>query len=77
MIRLSDGEVRHVLRPECAALTKTKVVVTYPDEDRVVRCGLIHVDSLGALPRTRGATRPVIAVASRAGAFQLPNAGSS
>jgi hypothetical protein len=43
--------VHEVLHPECVALTKTKVVVTYPDEDRVVHCGLIHVNAVEALQR--------------------------
>ncbi|NBT13937.1 MAG: hypothetical protein EBS56_10225 [Planctomycetia bacterium] len=51
VIRLANGEVHEVLQPECVALTKTKVVVTYPDEDRVVHCGLIHVNSVEALQR--------------------------
>jgi hypothetical protein len=51
VIRLSNGEAHDVLHPECVALTKTKVVVTYPDEDRVVHCSLIHVNAVEALQR--------------------------
>lgn len=51
VIRLSTGEVHDVLHPECVALTKTKVVVTCPGEDRVVHCGLIHVNAVQTLQR--------------------------
>jgi hypothetical protein len=49
VIRLSNGESHEVHHPECVAITKTKVVVTYPEEDRVVHCGLIHVNAVEAL----------------------------
>lgn len=49
VIRLSDGESHEVHHPECVAITKTKVVVTYPEEDRVVHCALIHVKAVEAL----------------------------
>jgi hypothetical protein len=49
VIRLSNGEQHAVRHPECIALTRSQVVVTYPDEDRVVHCGLIHVNSVEAL----------------------------
>jgi hypothetical protein len=49
VIRLSSGESHEVHHPECVAITKTKVVVTYPEEDRVVHCGLIHVKAVEAL----------------------------
>lgn len=51
VIRLSNGEAHDVLHPECVALTKTKVVVAYPDEDRVVHYSLIHVNAVEALQR--------------------------
>jgi hypothetical protein len=31
------------------AISRTKVVVTYPEEDRVVHCGLVHVNAIEAL----------------------------
>jgi len=49
VIRLSNGEAHEVRHPECAALTKSKVIVTYPDEDRDVHCGLIHVNAVELL----------------------------
>lgn len=51
VIRLSNGESHEVRHPECAALSKTKVIVTYPDEDREVFCSLIHVNSVEMLQR--------------------------
>ena len=51
LIRLSNGESHEVRHPECAALSKTKVIVTYPDEDREVFCSLIHVNAVEMLQR--------------------------
>jgi hypothetical protein len=39
-------EVRH---PECAIVMKTRVIVGYPEEDRTVTCGLVHINSVEAL----------------------------
>jgi len=49
VIRLSSGESHAVRHPECVAITRTQVVVTYPEEDRVVHCGLVHVNAVEAL----------------------------
>jgi hypothetical protein len=49
VIRLSNGESHAVRHPECVAISRTKVVVTYPEEDRVVHCGLVHVNAVEAL----------------------------
>ena len=49
VVRLSNGESHEVRHPECVAITRSKVVITYPDEDRVVHCGLIHVNSVETL----------------------------
>jgi len=49
VIRLSNGESHAVRHPECVAITCTQVVVTYPEEDRVVHCGLVHVNAVEAL----------------------------
>jgi hypothetical protein len=51
VIRLSNGEVHEVLHPECVALTKTQVVVTYPEADRVVHLSLVHVNAVETLQR--------------------------
>ena len=51
VIRLSNGEAHEVRHPECVAITKSQVIVTYPDEDRVVHCGLIHVNAVESLQR--------------------------
>lgn len=48
-VRLSNGESHEVRHPECVAITRSKVVITYSDDDRVVHCGLIHVNSVETL----------------------------
>jgi hypothetical protein len=52
VIRLSNGESHEVRHPECAFVMKTKVLVYYPDDDRSVICGLIHINSVESLQRT-------------------------
>ena len=49
ILRMSNGETHEVRHPECMALGKTRVVVSYPDEDRVVHLSLIHVNAIEAL----------------------------
>jgi hypothetical protein len=49
VVRLSNGESHEVRHPECVAITRSKVVITYPDDDRVVHCGLSHVNSVETL----------------------------
>ena len=49
ILRMSNGEVHEVRHPECMALGKTRVIVSYPDEDRVVHLPLIHVDAIEAV----------------------------
>jgi hypothetical protein len=51
VIRLSNGEAHEIRHPECAAITKSRVIVTYPDEDREVFCALIHINSVELLQR--------------------------
>jgi hypothetical protein len=48
-VRLSNGEVHQVRHPENVALGKTRIVIAYPDPDRVVHCSLIHINSIQAL----------------------------
>ncbi len=45
-IHLSSGEVHEVRHPECAAISKTRVVVTDPSRDSVLVCNLLHVTSV-------------------------------
>lgn len=51
-IHLSSGEVHEVRHPECAAISKTRVVVTDPTSDSVVVCNLLHVTSVEFLQMT-------------------------
>ena len=46
MIRLSNGEVHEVRHSENVALAKTRIIVTYPETDRAVHIGLIHINSI-------------------------------
>jgi hypothetical protein len=49
VIRMSSGETHEVHHPECVALGKTRLVVSYPDEDKMVHCALLHVTSVESL----------------------------
>jgi len=48
-IRLSSGEAHEVRHPECILITKTRVVITDPQEDRIAVCSLMHVTSVDYL----------------------------
>jgi hypothetical protein len=49
VIRLSSGETHIVRHPECAALTKTRIVVADLEADRITVCALLHVASVDVL----------------------------
>ena len=51
-LRLSNGETHEVRHPECLLVTKTKVIVYYPDDDRTVHLSLIHVNAVETLQST-------------------------
>lgn len=51
-IRLSNGEAHQIRHPENANVTKSKLVVVYPEADRVVVCSLFHVASYEFLTST-------------------------
>lgn len=48
-MRMSNGEVHEIRRPECAFVMKTRMIVYYPDDDRSVTCSLVHINSVEAL----------------------------
>jgi hypothetical protein len=48
-VHLSSGEVHAVRYPGCAALTRTRLVITDPDADRIVVCSLLHIASVKTL----------------------------
>jgi len=50
-ISCPNGGAHEILHLECVAITKSKVVIPYPEEDRVVRCSLIHVNAVELLQR--------------------------
>ena len=49
VIRMSSGETHEVHHPECIAMGKTRVYVSYPDEERLVYCALLHITSVESL----------------------------
>ena len=49
VLRMSNGESHEVRHPECMALGKTRIIVSYPDADRVVHLSLIHVNAIEAV----------------------------
>jgi len=52
VIRMSNGESHEVRHPECALLTRTRVVIADPVEDRIVYCALIHINAIETLQTT-------------------------
>ena len=51
VVRLANGEAHEILHPECVAITKSKVVITDPEEDHGVHGSLIHVNAVELLQR--------------------------
>ena len=49
VINLSSGESHEIRHPECLAIGKTRVYVSYPEEDRLVICSVLHITSVDAL----------------------------
>lgn len=45
VVRLSSGVTHEVRHPENAILTKSKLVIVYPESDRVAICALLHIAS--------------------------------
>jgi hypothetical protein len=48
-VRLSNGDHHQVRHPETAVLTKSRLVIAYPDLDRLAICSLIHINSIEML----------------------------
>ena len=48
-VHLSSGEVHPVRYPGFAALTRTRLVITDPDADRIAVCSLLHIASIALL----------------------------
>jgi hypothetical protein len=45
-VHLSSGVTHAVRYPGCAALTRTRLVITDPDADRIVVCSYLHIASV-------------------------------
>ncbi len=48
-VHLSSGEVHANRYPNCAILTRTRLVIADPDADRIVVCSLLHIASVEML----------------------------
>lgn len=49
-IRMSSGERHEIRHPECVALGKNRLIITFPeDDDRFVICALLHVNAVEEL----------------------------
>lgn len=49
VINLSSGESHEIRHPECLAIGKTRVYVSYLEEDKLVICAALHITSVEAL----------------------------
>ncbi len=47
-LTLSSGQVVMILHPENVLLTKTKMVISYPEQDVITWAPLLHVTSVEA-----------------------------
>jgi hypothetical protein len=48
-LHMSNGEVHEVRHQECVALGKTRIAVSFPEQDRFVHLALIHVNAIEAV----------------------------
>ena len=48
-VHLTNGETHSVRHPEQVALGKARMVIIYPESDRIVICSLLHVASVEML----------------------------
>ncbi len=46
VLRMSNGEVHEVRHPECVALGKSWIAVSFPEQDRVVHVSLSEVNAI-------------------------------
>jgi hypothetical protein len=53
VLRMSSGEVHEVRHPECVALGKNRIAVSFPEQDRFVHLSLIHVNAIEATQATK------------------------
>lgn len=53
VINLSSGESHEVRHPECLAISKTRIAVTYHEDDRFAICSMLHITSVEALQGTQ------------------------
>ena len=53
VLALSNGETYEVRHPENVIILKSRLILGYPETDRVAHVGLIHVNSVNALEPAR------------------------
>ena len=45
-VRLSNGDEHEIKHRDFALVTKSNLVVTYPDSDRIAICSIVHIASV-------------------------------
>lgn len=53
VINLSSGESHEIRHPECLAIGKTRVYVSYPEDDKFAICSVLHITSVESLQRAQ------------------------
>ena len=54
-VRMSNGDVHQIRNPEFAFVLRSRLVIGYPNTDRVALCSLIHIVSLEPIPSPQAA----------------------
>ena len=49
LVKFSNGDSYEIRHPENVIVMKSRIIVGYPETERVVHCGLIRVNSIEAL----------------------------
>jgi len=52
VINLASGESHEIRHPECLAIGKTRVYVSYPETDKLAICSILHITSVESLQAT-------------------------
>jgi hypothetical protein len=53
VIRMSNGEAHEVRHPECVALGRTRIAVSFPEQDRFIHLSLTHINAIESVQATR------------------------
>jgi hypothetical protein len=71
VLRMSNGEVHEVRHPECVALGKNRIAVSFPEQDRFVHLSLIHVNAIEAPFKQLNRRRSLMALEGAREALRL------